>query len=161
MCKKIRKKIMNTYIDIVEKIICGIILFISAVSDIRDRRINIIPPVIMSVTAIILRIIQNQGNGFRVLLAVVPGVIMLLVSHIFREMAGGGDGIIMCYVGVSCGLYRSLIIFTVSFVFIWIYCIARVISGKKISKKTAIPYIPYVFAAWFFVIIYTGITRWL
>jgi len=136
---------------IIENSLCGIVLALCSFQDIKGRYINIVPPVMLSAFVILYGIIKNGNIDVEVLISIIPGLTLLIISFISKEMVGFGDGVIVGCMGICSGIYKEIIVLGISFLLIWLSCIVGIICGRRIHRKTALPYVPYVLMAWIIV----------
>lgn len=80
-----------------------------------------------------------------VLVAVVPGALLLLLAYVTREQIGYGDGLVLLVLGFLLGWRCSWFAFVTSQLLAGVCALCLLVS-KKIGRKTRIAYIPFLFA---------------
>ncbi len=95
---------------------------------------------------VICRILQRNDEGIAMLLAVLPGIVLLFIAWATGETIGFGDGMSVLLLGGMTG-FRNCI---------WVLCISLMLLSaiavlllalKKAGRKTKIPYLPFLFVA--------------
>lgn len=74
---------------------------------------------------------------------VMPGVICLFLAHITREQIGYGDGWIIVLMGILLGIKNVLVITIVALTILTCLSFVLLIT-RKVGRKTAIPFIPFL-----------------
>lgn len=123
-----------------------LILFIGGAFDLHKKRIPwwiFGAGLIMSI--LILLISEDIGILNR-LLALIPGLILLLTGFVTRQQIGYGDGIIVLLTGLMVGIKNCLSILVLGFGLIFVFSIFLLLI-KKIKKKHRIPFVPFLFLA--------------
>ena len=74
------------------------------------------------------------------------GILLFLCSFFTRGQIGIGDGIIFCMTGLGYGFWGNLGLLFLSFLFSAVVS-AVLLFGRRVGRKTRIPFIPFVMAA--------------
>lgn len=85
--------------------------------------------------------------GLDTIFGMFPGIIVLAASVISKGQVGIGDGIVLTVAGGMLGGSESVEVFILSLLLVFIFsCIG--LSIKKLSRKSALPFVPFYFAAY-------------
>ncbi|MCR5733420.1 MAG: prepilin peptidase [Lachnospiraceae bacterium] len=123
-------------------------LIISSVTDIKDRYVDI------RVVTICLILSFVMGKGMyripELLTGALPGLMMFVTGKLCKGSIGEGDCILILAAGIMTGLYDTLLILCLSFVFAFIYALlyktSTLISQK--SHSDGIPFAPCLLAGY-------------
>lgn len=122
-----------------------------AVEDLRHKSIRMDGVIIFSVLGILLQVGCRESWGecvMKLLLGCIPGVVMLILSVVWKGQIGEGDGFIFLVVGLYLGglftgvvCYVSLVLVAIIGVILWFW--------RRYSKQeqSNYPFVPFVFAA--------------
>lgn len=122
------------------------LLIYESVVDIRRLKINIIPAAVVGVFGLLMNtLVYKRPVWWMAGLAV--GLVLLLAALVSRERIGYGDGIIFLVLGVCVEPESVLWILWLSMLAAGIVGCVGVIRGKR-DRKSAMPYIPFVLAAY-------------
>jgi len=122
-----------------------------SVADIRSRRVPIwmlVPGGITVLAILICRYNSGGINGFALLCGLLPGIVMLVLALSTRK-AGYGDGIVLLLLGVVSE-DKVLMVYGVSLFLIAAGSVILLVL-RRAGKDTAIPYLPFLTAAWLLV----------
>lgn len=90
---------------------------------------------------------QILEAGLDTIVGMFPGIIVLAVSVISKGQVGIGDGIVLTAAGGMLEGSESVEVFILSLLLVFIFsCIGLII--KKLSRKSALPFVPFYFAAY-------------
>lgn len=129
---------------------CGItILYLAGLSiwDLRERKVPVWLLVLGGIWALGAGI--ASGTGGTVLewgIALVPGGVLLLLALATRK-AGLADGIVAVQMGLLLGYRETMLVLTVSLLAMSAFSMI-LLAAHKVQKTTAIPYIPFLCAAY-------------
>lgn len=124
-------------------------LFIIGAMDIQSRCVPVWTLGFGGVLAICSLICQFAAAGSSwvdIVWGMGPGILLLLLSLVTKN-AGCGDGMAMLFLGVTVGGGESWLIFGLSLFGIAGYSLV-VLVLQKAGRKTRIPYLPFLAAAW-------------
>lgn len=99
----------------------------------------------------LLPVIQNPEDPFW--LALIPGTVLLALAYCTKESIGFGDGFIVLILGLFIGYRKCLSAVIVGFLLTSVFS-AILLIGKKASRKSRIPYIPFLTAGF-------GVALWM
>lgn len=123
-----------------------IFLGVAAYFDCKSKRIPWSVQGMGVIFTAILFMTEHDRTGASLLLAMVPGVMLILLSWLTRESIGYGDGISVLLLGGMAGFHNC----------VWTLCISLLLLSltgltllvfKRADRKTKIPYLPFLFAA--------------
>ena len=90
---------------------------------------------------------QILEAGLDTIVGMFPGIIVLAASVISKGQVGIGDGIVLTAAGGMLEGSESVEVFILSLLLVFIFsCIGLII--KKLSRKSALPFVPFYFAAY-------------
>lgn len=124
-------------------IICGLILLVQSVWDIKSKRLPLWITGVGAGIGIVLRFL-GKGFEFSQLLAMIPGVLCLIFARVSKEAMGYGDGLLLCMMGTY--LEFSALLSTC----LWAFTLAGILAlfllvTKKKKGKQEIPFVPFLF----------------
>lgn len=93
---------------------------------------------------------QIRGEAVaELLLGLLPGLFLLAVSLVTRNQLGRGDALAFLVCGIFLGLYRTILLLMLSlFVTGVLGCFCILL--RRVSYRTALPWMPFVFAGFLF-----------
>lgn len=127
------------------------ILLGSSVYDIKWKKIPHAILAIGGVWAFIGIMLNIAKQGFLKtclisLFAVLPGVGLMVLSHLTERKVGLGDGVLVLLIGLLEGIGKALLVFCAGLFLQSLFAVAFVIAGKA-DKQTRIPFVPFLLAA--------------
>ncbi|MCD8014085.1 MAG: prepilin peptidase [Lachnospiraceae bacterium] len=124
-------------------ILTGLVLIISAYTDIRYRKIYKSVIAAHLIAALILHLALQDCTVWAALMGLVPGLGFLLLAVVTHESMGLGDGFLMVSCGFSLGTWKWLAILFTSFFCVGLWALYLILfrGGKR---KTTIPYVPFL-----------------
>lgn len=99
-----------------------------------------------AIFACVYLIVRGNVTGIEQLIALMPGIILIFLSFITRENIGYGDGVSVMIIGSILGIRSCVLVICVSLVMISVVGVGLMLL-KHASRKTRLPYIPFLFAA--------------
>lgn len=114
------------------------------VLDVKNKRIPVICPFVFGVVSFIFR---GASMVFDTMLGMAPGAVVIIVSLFSKGQIGIGDGIVIIFLGGMLGGSESVEVLILSLIFVFLFSAVGLLM-KKLSKKTALPFIPFYFAAY-------------
>ena len=78
------------------------------------------------------------------LFVIVPGIIFILISYMFPQQIGLGDGLVMVFVLMGKDIYFCLITLFVSTISLLVVSIVIVFVNRRGRKDIEIPFIPFI-----------------
>ena len=135
--------------EIVELIIClvtGAYLLLMSVLDIKNRRIPLLPGMILLVVITGVCIPFATDIVYR-LLGVAVGAFLYIVSKVSRGEVGEADAFVYAVTGMTIGIYHNVEVLLVS-LFLAAIVSAFLLVIKKVDRKYKLPFIPFTFAGY-------------
>ncbi len=123
-----------------------IFLFVGMLWDIKKKavpKIYLVVWAIGAITYLILEITSNKNIG-SIFLAVIPGVVVLILSLITGEQIGLGDGLILLCVGCFQGMKDVLCMLFFSFVILTVVLILLLVM-RRVGRTSRVPFVPFMF----------------
>ena len=118
------------------------VMVLLAIEDLRFLKLNMPVIWLMSLTAVVLRII-SQEDIWSILLSFIPGLLLILISGITRGTVGLGDGFAVMMVGACLDFFRTVGVVSVSLILLSVGALVMLIF-KKAGRKTIVPYMPWL-----------------
>lgn len=143
---------MENNIQIVNTLMIMVFLGIATYFDFRRKMIPIWVQAMGIIFLCITQIVKGQGWNWEILLALLPGILLLGISFVTRESIGYGDGIAVLILGGMIGARKCMWVICISLFMMSVVGIV-LLATKRATRKTRIPYIPFMFAAESFLII--------
>lgn len=113
-------------------------MLINAWTDWKRKEIDLIYTAIFLVIGVIYKL---SGNGMYDWYGILPGCILLLISMIWKNQIGSGDGIIVMVFGWICGL--SAVYNVLIGGFFLAACAGAVYWIQKKGKNIELPFVPF------------------
>ena len=117
-----------------------VILGCNAVQDFRKREILLIPTLAAAAAGTVRVIKSGQPDTGGLLLAVLPGILLILLAHVTAGKVGCGDGIVLLTTGIWSGCPRILYI-AAGGVFLSAAASGVLLIGR--SRIRSIPMVPF------------------
>lgn len=123
-----------------------IFLTISTLMDIKNKSVNLYLCIFFLILGVgyntFLHLEGVIGIG-DIIVATIPGFILLLLSLVTRQGIGFGDGVVVIIMGMLIGFERTVTSLMVGLI------VATIFSGvlimiKKVEKNHQIPFIPFL-----------------
>ena len=133
-------------IDMIFKVILFLWLLLCSIQDIMKQEISLIVILIGFVLLFTLSIIQGKLLFWNRVGGLALGVVLIILNKATRGQIGIGDGLVLCITGISLGFYINSLLLIYGLIFAAIFSIVYMFI-KKASRKSSIPFIPFVFMA--------------
>lgn len=111
--------------------------------DVKNRKINILWPVLFTIEGIMCWIFWWQQPIAKLLPAVIPGFAILALALMMRQGIGQGDGILLVVMGIFLGAARAIWVFIYALFLSAGYALYLYIIKRK-SKTYEIPFVPFM-----------------
>lgn len=129
------------------KICVGVLLVLSTIIDIRSKKVSVGLLVVFSIVGIL----YYSSTRFLPIYAVAGGIgiglFMMGVNRLLKGGIGMGDGMLLCVLGGYLGFIKSLSILLTA-LYLAAGCSIVLLLIKKVEKKTEIPFVPFLCAAY-------------
>lgn len=93
------------------------------------------------------------GEGWLLLMGVIPGMLLIFMSFLTKEKVGYGDGIMVIILGLVLGWPDSFVVYMLAQFGVLLFAIG-LMAVKRIPRDTQIPFAPFLAAG--VVIIHLG-----
>lgn len=124
----------------IEKSIVLMVMAVISFVDIKRKQVSL--AVLIPIGAVVLIWKVFQGTEMvEFLTGLVPGVACLLLSYVTGESIGRGDGLVLCILGLLCGMKATLAVFGLALTFSAIWAIFLLIL-RRAGRKTELPFLP-------------------
>ncbi len=138
---------MQQMLELVEKTLLLVFLFIVANFDIKTKQVSTKLCVIFGIGALVILFISIL-NGIEISLfssigGMLIGILFIVVAKLSAGAIGAGDGMVMAVVGLYVGFERNLEILFIAFLASALVGIILWITRKKKRKET-MPFLPFV-----------------
>lgn len=121
------------------------ILIPMTITDIRQKKINVLLCLIGTIPGIAFSLILGKTTITAVLFSLIAGIILLGISICTGGEIGIGDGPAVIFVGSVLGLKNVATVLMLSFIMAALYSLILLII-KKATGKSRIPFIPFLFS---------------
>lgn len=127
----------------------GIVLGILAAFSVYDLKTKKVPVAAVAVFGAVVMGYRLFGkNGiWELLIGLVPGMLILLLAYVTRESIGVGDGLIVCVIGMFCGVNDTLAVLGMALVMASGVAIV-LLTVKRAGRKTELPFLPCLCAGY-------------
>lgn len=133
---------MNLFI-----VLTFLILFWFGISDLRKKEISALHLAAGVSLTLILICICREKPAFYYVLALMPGIGMVVLSFLTREKLGYADGIVVMILGLLRGLLICLQSLMIGLLLLLCFFLALILL-KKANRKTTLPFVPFLFLSW-------------
>ncbi len=118
-------------------------LVVCSFYDIRKKAIPVVTILISGAAILLLSMLDKRTSLADSMVGLLLGVSLLALGKVSKGAIGIGDGLIMLLVGWVMGIYGGCVVLFYS---LFLACIVSIILMclKKLTKKDAIPFIPFV-----------------
>lgn len=132
----------------VTTLILLVFLFLCSVWDCKVRKIPLWLCHTSAFFIIICELLAKEIAFSKMLGGILVGLFLLGLTKITRGQIGLGDGIVFIVIGLGIGLKESFLLLLESLFLLFLFCLIGLIV-KKIKIKQRIPFLPFVFSAYF------------
>ena len=138
-----------------KSLILLIFLFLCSLWDYKIRKIPLWLCHVGAFFIVVYEVVAKEVSLKRMIGGILVGLFLLGLTKITRGQVGLGDGIVFIVIGIGIGLKESFLLLLESLCLLFLFCFIGLI-GKKIKIKQRIPFLPFVFIAYFFkLLLYT------
>ena len=125
-----------------------IYLIYCSYSDIKNKSISLYISIISMLICIIQDIVLKDFTLTNFFISLIPGIVLLILSCIFSNSLGKGDGIIILICGIHIGVFFTLKILLIALLFSAFYSIFLLM--RKHSLKDIFPFAPFILLSYIF-----------
>lgn len=122
-----------------EIVVMGCLVVLS-IMDLRTRKVPLIPVILLGIVAVVYRL-WNGGPWTAMILGMIPGLVLLVLAFCTRESIGYGDGVVLCALGLFCGVKKAIAVLGMAFLLAAILAMVLLVL-KKAGRKTELPFLP-------------------
>lgn len=146
---------MAWMVEVIMKAILIILLLVTTIQDLMLKKISLwIVGMAAIGIGICLPLIGFAGLGARIG-GLMVGIAFILLSKITQGKVGIGDGIILCVTGIVLGFWMNLELLAVA-LFIAAMISIILLIFRLATRKTSIPFVPFIFTAYIILMILQG-----
>lgn len=113
------------------------------ISDIKEKRINIVPIIMVAFVALLADFMGLSIGLLDGMLGCIVGVILLIASKLTKESIGLGDGALFTAAGLILGFWQNVILLWLASLLCGMYGLALMFFKNK-RKNYEIPFMPFV-----------------
>ena len=138
--------VVNTNMKI--EILIMIVLLFAAAEDFYRKEISFWMPAVcgvISMISIIMEYLHGEIDILNILLATIPGVILLLLAFATGQEIGYGDGLMALSIAPALGFEKTCFVLFISMTLSSLYSILYLIIEKS-DKKSTFPFMPFLAA---------------
>lgn len=139
-------------IQIVRIVIIIGVLLLCAYGDIREKKISVYTIIAGIGVTLLLDFIQKDISLMNVLLGGGLGVALVIVSKLTKGAFGMGDAMLVGMIGVSLGLFGSLLVLFYSLLITSVVSVVLLLL-KRVKKQTQMPFVPFLLLGYLGVIL--------
>ena len=119
-------------------------LLAGSISDIRKKSVSVRYLVLTAAGCILLSL--PHFDLIRFFTALLPGLLLLLISRISDGAVGEGDAYAVCFVGITLGLHATAAVLMITMLILCIYAQALIVT-KRAGPKSRIALYPFLVLA--------------
>lgn len=120
-------------------------LYFSARQDSREKKINLLIPLLFSIALLISSLI-NERKIEVILMGCLGGIVVLILSWLSRGKIGLGDGTVLVMTGIGMGFYRNMALMLLASALMMIFALWGM-AGGKICLRSKIAFVPFLLIA--------------
>lgn len=122
-----------------EWVVLGVLAGFS-VYDLKTKRIPVAAVVLFGAAVLGYRLFMST-EFLELLAGLVPGIALLLLAVLSKESIGTGDGLVLCVVGLFCGLRMALSALAMALMLSSLVAMVLLVL-RRAGKKTELPFLP-------------------
>lgn len=126
--------------------VAGPVLAVLAIIDVKKKKIPVGPVLIMGVILLLIRLSSNLTAG-EFVCGLLPGVVFLAIAWMTKEKIGVGDGLLMLCLGMGYRVEQMMAITGIALLVAAMFSMILIVL-KKANRKTALPFLPFLFVGW-------------
>ena len=125
--------------DVAEGIVIGLLLVLS-IFDVRMKKVPVWLIGLAAGVALIFRMVESVPV-LQLLAGLLPGIFVLLLAVCTKESIGTGDGLVLCALGLFCGLKETVAVLGMALFFAAVVAVVLLVL-KRAGRKTELPFLP-------------------
>lgn len=136
----------------ISRLTVGVMLTVLSVADIKKRQISLLEVFLIAGYGIIAAVMTGGLHFPDLIGGVAIGGALLVLSLVSRKAIGPGDGLLMCATGILLGFKDNAAVLFVGLIICAVFSLVLLIL-KKAKGTTAVPFIPFLTASYWIVIL--------
>ena len=133
----------------------GLLLLFNSLTDLKSRSICVIPTAAAACAGILAQLAAAGGISPEMLCSLLPGAMLWIGSLLFPGSIGEGDCLTVLALGALTDFTLTTEILMTALMMAGAVSVVLLIL-KKAEKKTAVPFVPFLMAAWIVMIFIGG-----
>lgn len=122
-----------------EWVVLGVLVGLS-ICDLKTKKIPVAAVVLFGAAVLGYRLMTGI-ELLGLLVGLVPGAVLLLLAVLTGESIGIGDGLVLCVVGLFCGLTKAVSVLAMALVLSSVVAMVLLVL-KRAGRKTELPFLP-------------------
>ena len=127
--------------SVAEVVMLGILAGFS-VYDVKTKRVPLWAVAVLGGIVSGYEVFTKSGI-LSMITGLLPGALLLLLAYVTKESIGYGDGLVLCIVGMFCGLRETVAILGTALALAAVAAVILV-AIKKAGRKTELPFLPFL-----------------
>ena len=115
------------------------------ITDIKKKKIILSLTAVCMAAGVAIRLYEGELWKPETALCLLPGILVIALAYISQGGIGHGDGLLILSLGMLLGITGLIQLLTISLIAAGLFSLVLLITGKA-GKKTAIPFVPFLFA---------------
>lgn len=118
-------------------------LLLLALIDIRNKKIPVLPVVLMGAALLAVRLYKGTDVA-GIVCSLIPGTLLFLLAVLSKEKIGRGDALVLLALGCGYGVWQVIGVLGLSLLLAAVVS-AVLLIAKKAGRKTELPFVPFLF----------------
>ena len=123
-----------------------VVLAAFAAYDIKTKTIPVAAVTIAATGILMYRFCIGTAIA-ELVIGLVPGVLVLVIAFATKESIGGGDGLVLCMLGLLLGWRQCVAVFGMALVLSAVLAMILLVC-RKAGRKTELPFLPCLFGGY-------------
>lgn len=130
-------------------------LGVMSLEDIKRKRVGMVLPLVMAMAGIVFHMVWQKQSIYDIFGGFLIGAAMLLISHVSSGAVGSGDAVLFMVTGIYLGFFINMALLFISLVLAAFFGLFGIIRGR-FTRKSRLPFLPFVLAGYVVILIVTG-----
>lgn len=135
----------------VMKILIGALLLITALQDVRNKKINTSVVIFSLIIVLALVPFSEAISLLDRALGLLTGGLVIGISKGTGGKIGMGDGMILSVTGIALGFWTNIELFAIALLLAAVVSILLLIT-KRVNRKQSIPFVPFLLLGYLFLV---------